>query len=48
MAATIWSIFRREVLCLLFFEQGEQLLKKVAEKSLNGEILTAKAIRTEV
>ena len=39
---------RREARSLLSFEQEEQLLKKVAEKSLNGEILTAKAIRTKV
>ena len=39
---------RREARSLLSFDQEEQLLKKVAEKSLNGEILTAKAIRIEV
>lgn len=39
---------RREQRSLLSFEQEQQLLKKVAEKSLNGEILTAKDIRAEV
>ena len=39
---------RREARSLLSFEQEEQLLEKVAKKYLNGEILTAKAIRTEV
>ena len=42
-----WS-GRREARSLISFEQEEQLLKKVAKKYLNGEILTAKAIRTEV
>ena len=43
-----WSIFRLEAHSLISFEQEEQLLEKVAKKSLNKEILTAKAIRTEV
>lgn len=39
---------RREQCALLTFEQEDQHLQKVAEKSLKGEILTAKAIRAEV
>lgn len=39
---------RRQARSLLSFEQEEELLAAVAEKSLKGEILTAKDIRTEV
>lgn len=38
----------REARSLLSLEQEEVLLKKVAEKYLNGKILTAKEICTEV
>ena len=51
LAATIGLIFSGEA-CVknvsYFFDQQEQLLKKIAENSQNREILTAKAIRIKV